>query len=111
MRIDLHWKPVSIVLLVSALLAGCGSKGSDKEVSGDSVAESTPGPAAPIARIENAVDTHWGVEVDDPVSGAEEQLQFVENVLHVTTPGAAGRARPRRRRRRRSAGERRAGSA
>ncbi len=52
-------------LLSSAMLAGCGDKGSSEEVSADT--------AAPVARIENVTDTHWGVEVDDPYRYMEAQ--------------------------------------
>jgi len=51
------------------MLTGCGGKESSKEVSGDTAAES----AAPIARIENTTDTHWGVEVEDPYRYMEDQ--------------------------------------
>ncbi len=47
------------------MLAGCGDKGSSEELSADT--------AAPVARIENVTDTHWGVEVDDPYRYMEAQ--------------------------------------
>ncbi len=47
------------------MLAGCGGKGSSEEVSADT--------AAPVAKIENVTDTHWGVEVDDPYRYKEAQ--------------------------------------
>ncbi len=47
------------------MLAGCGGKGSSEEVSADT--------AAPVAKIENVTDTHWGVEVDDPYRYMEAQ--------------------------------------
>jgi len=55
------------------MLTGCGGKESNEEVSGDTAAESAAGPAAPIAKIENTTDTHWGVEVDDPYRYMEDQ--------------------------------------
>jgi prolyl oligopeptidase len=62
-----------LCLLASAMLTGCGGKESNKEVSGDTAAESAAGPVAPIARIKNVTDTHWGVEVDDPYRYMEDQ--------------------------------------
>ncbi len=44
------------------MLTACGARESDKNVSGQTADES----AAPVARIENIADIHWGVEVDDP---------------------------------------------
>ena len=55
------------------MLSGCGSKESNSEISGDTAAGSAAGPAAPVARIENITDTHWGVEVDDPYRYIEDQ--------------------------------------
>lgn len=73
MRINRHWELITFALLASAILTGCGGKESNKGVSGDTAAESAAGPAAPIARIENTTDTHWGVEVDDPYRYMEDQ--------------------------------------
>ena len=47
------------------MFTGCGEKASNNEVSAAS--------AAPIARIENVTDTHWGVEVEDPYRYMEDQ--------------------------------------
>jgi len=73
MQIYLHWKPLTFALLASATLTGCGSRESDNEISGDTVAESAAGTAAPIAKVQNTTDTHWGVEVDDPYRYMEYQ--------------------------------------
>ena len=62
MQISHHLKLITSTLLVSATLAGCGGKESHTESTMNKEADS----AAPIARIENVTDTHWGVEVDDP---------------------------------------------
>ena len=55
------------------MLTACGGEESNKQASLDTAAESAAGPAAPIARIENTTDTHWGVEVDDPYRYMEDQ--------------------------------------
>ena len=73
MRINRHWKLITSTLLASAMLTACGGEESNKQASLDTAAESAAGPAAPIARIENTTDTHWGVEVDDPYRYMEDQ--------------------------------------
>lgn len=55
------------------MLTACGGEESNKQASLDTAAESAASPAAPIARIENTTDTHWGVEVDDPYRYMEDQ--------------------------------------
>ncbi len=73
MRMSRHWNPIVSTLLASAVLAACGSEETDKQASLDTSAESAAGPVAPIARIENTIDTHWGVDVDDPYRYMEDQ--------------------------------------
>ena len=73
MRINAHWKLITSTLLASAILTACGGDESNKQASLDTTAESATSPAAPIARIENTSDTHWGVEVDDPYRYLEDQ--------------------------------------
>ncbi len=73
MRICGHWKLISLALIASAMLTACGGKQSDTEVTGDRATESAVAPTAPIARIENISDTHWGVKVDDPYRYMEDQ--------------------------------------
>ncbi len=68
-----RWKLITVALLASALLTACGTKESNTEVPGGTAVESAASPAAPIARIENTTDTHWGVEVDDPYRYLEDQ--------------------------------------
>ena len=69
MRIIGHWKLITSTLLASAILTACGGEETNKQASLDTAA----GPAAPIARIENTTDTHWGVGVDDPYRYMEDQ--------------------------------------
>ena len=57
------------------------------------MAVSALGPSAPIAKIDNTTDTHWGVEVDDPyrymevqddpevVEWLKGQAEYTESVL------------------------------
>ncbi len=73
MRINRHWKLITSTLLASAMLTACGGEESNKQAPLDTAAESAAGTAAPIARIENTTDTHWGVEVDDPYRYMEDQ--------------------------------------
>jgi len=73
MRINRHWKLITSTLLASAMLTACGGDESNKQASLDTAAESPAGTAAPVARIENTTDTHWGVEVDDPYRYMEDQ--------------------------------------
>jgi prolyl oligopeptidase len=73
MRIDRRWKIITSTLLASAMLTACGGEESNKRPPLETAAESAAGPAAPIARIENTTDTHWGVEVDDPYRYMENQ--------------------------------------
>jgi prolyl oligopeptidase len=73
MRINRHWILITSTLLASAMLTACGGEESNKQASLDTAAESAASPAAPIARIENTTDTHWGVEVDDPYRYMEDQ--------------------------------------
>jgi len=73
MRISCHWRLVTFCLLVSSVLPGCGGNESNTEGAGGTVAESTAGAAPPTARIENATDIYWGVEVDDPYRYMEHQ--------------------------------------
>ncbi len=69
MLMNRHWKLITLTLLASAMLTACGARESDKNVSGQTADES----AAPVARIENIADIHWGVEVDDPYRYMEDQ--------------------------------------
>ena len=55
------------------MLTACGGEESNKQASLDTAAETAASPAAPIARIEDTTDTHWGVEVDDPYRYMEDQ--------------------------------------
>jgi len=73
MQINRHWKLITSALLASAMLTACGGEQSNNQASLDTAAGSAASPAAPIARIENATDTHWGVEVDDPYRYMEDQ--------------------------------------
>ena len=73
MRMDHPRKFISITLLASAMLTACGGEESNKQASLDTEAESAAGPVAPIAKIENITDTHWGVEVNDPYRYMEDQ--------------------------------------
>ena len=73
MRINRHRKLITITLLASAMLTACGGEESNKQASLDTEAESAAGTAAPIAKVENTTDTHWGVEVDDPYRYMEDQ--------------------------------------
>lgn len=73
MLIDRRWKIITSTLLASAMLTACGGEESNKQSPLDTAAESAAGPAAPIARVENTTDTHWGVEVDDPYRYMENQ--------------------------------------
>jgi prolyl oligopeptidase len=73
MRLKRHWNFITSILLASAMLTSCGGEESNKQASLDSAVESAASPAAPIARIENTTDTHWGVEVDDPYRYMEDQ--------------------------------------
>jgi prolyl oligopeptidase len=73
MRINRHWKLITSTLLASAMLTACGGDESNKQAASETAAESPAGTAAPVARIENTTDTHWGVEVDDPYRYMEDQ--------------------------------------
>ncbi len=55
------------------MLTACGGEESNKQASLDTAAESAAIPVAPIAKIEDTTDTHWGVEVDDPYRYMEDQ--------------------------------------
>jgi prolyl oligopeptidase len=72
MQKNFHGKMITFAILVSVMIAGCGEKDSGENTSADT-AESEAAPSAPSAKIENAMDTHWGVEVDDPYRYMEEQ--------------------------------------
>ena len=63
----------SIGPIISVLLTGCGENESNEQASSDTAADSAAGLAAPVAKIENVKDTHWGVEVDDPYRYLEDQ--------------------------------------
>jgi prolyl oligopeptidase len=73
MQINHRWKLITSALLASAMLTACGGDESNEQVSADAAAESEAIPAAPVAKIENMTDTHWGVEVDDPYRYMENQ--------------------------------------
>ncbi|MEL7046077.1 MAG: hypothetical protein AAGL66_13825, partial [Pseudomonadota bacterium] len=56
-----------------SVLSGCDSRSARDDTSTTETMEmqaDRPGP--PVAKIENVVDTHWGVEVDDPYRYMEE---------------------------------------
>lgn len=55
------------------MLTACGGEESNKQASLDTASESAAIPVAPIAKIEDTTDTHWGVEVDDPYRYMEDQ--------------------------------------
>jgi prolyl oligopeptidase len=73
MCINHHRKFILITLLASAMLTACGGEESNKQAPLDTKAESAAGTVAPIAKVENVTDAHWGVEVDDPYRYMEDQ--------------------------------------
>jgi len=73
MQINRHWKLITSTLLALALFTACGEENSDKQASMTAASESATGHTAPVARVENTADTHWGVEVDDPYRYMEDQ--------------------------------------
>ena len=72
MHKDFHGKPIAFAFLVSVMIAGCGAKDSS-DTTGADTSEPGTAKAAPSARIENIMDTHWGIEVDDPYRYLEDQ--------------------------------------
>lgn len=55
------------------MITSCGGKDSNNEGSADTADESAAAPGALVAKVENAAETHWGVEVDDPYRYMEAQ--------------------------------------
>ena len=75
------------------MLTACGGEESDKQASLDTAAESVTSPAAPIARIENTTDTHWGVEVEDPYRYMEDHDK-TRNTKHNPDTAVRGYSQP-----------------
>lgn len=74
--------PLKLILmatLVGVLVTACESEDRTKEDLMQSSSKSTP-LAPPVTRIENVVDTHWGVQVEDPYRWLEDQDN--QEVLH-----------------------------
>jgi prolyl oligopeptidase len=74
-----HLKLILMATLVSVLVAACESEDQTKEDHMQSLSKSTP-LVPPITRVENVVDTHWGVQVEDPYRWLENQES--QEVLH-----------------------------
>jgi prolyl oligopeptidase len=74
-----HLKLILMATLVGVLVAACESEDQTKEDHMQSLSKSTP-LVPPITRVENVVDTHWGVQVEDPYRWLENQES--QEVLH-----------------------------
>ncbi|MDG0991321.1 MAG: prolyl oligopeptidase family serine peptidase, partial [Luminiphilus sp.] len=74
-----HLKLILMATLVGVLVAACESEDQTKEDHMQSLSKSTP-LVPPITRVENVVDTHWGVQVKDPYRWLENQES--QEVLH-----------------------------
>jgi prolyl oligopeptidase len=74
-----HLKLILMTTLVGVLVAACESEDQTKEDHMQSLSKSTP-LVPPITRVENVVDTHWGVQVEDPYRWLENQES--QEVLH-----------------------------
>ena len=77
------------------MLIACGGDESNNQASIDTSVESAAGTVAPIARVENTSDTHWGVDVDDPYRYMENQddpevIEWFEGQAKYTEAVLAG---------------------